>query len=128
MTVQFLEISNLESRTSGLKDAGFREIQTKSEKYPHDDRVAVLKFIADYLINSSDKIIKTQETIGYGSWVLKLKDSKEGNLEIWELNQNGEDYDLGADFSIGLLSKQRRICKENEQECLLPSADRMIVL
>jgi hypothetical protein len=114
--------------TIGLKAYINSEIQVQVD----DESLAgEARHLLDYLIqylDESNKLIKANQTISYGSWVLKFVSLSDDMLEIWELATSEGKFAKGASKALRLWRDQNLICKNNFTDFSPPSVNMLVAI
>jgi hypothetical protein len=103
--------------TIGLKSFIDYELSLKSFNNEQGE-LALLCFLIDYIILKSP-IIKNEQSISYGLWLLKFT-KVEDYYEIYELDNEFEKWQEGADNAIYYIEQQKVLCKDEQTEFTPP--------
>lgn len=71
----------------------------------------LLQYLAGYLRTGQERL-RDGETISYGYWLLKVRSTAEGILEILERTPDGDSFVVGASQALSYWRDQHRICEE----------------
>lgn len=92
-----------------------------------DERRRLLEHIADYAV-SSNVVLKPEETLAFGYWIVKFRTGSSGDLEIWEYNAGATQYVRGAQLTLTYWRQQHAVCERFEAAFTPPRPDQLVVL
>ncbi|MGR3856644.1 immunity protein Imm33 domain-containing protein [Chryseobacterium indologenes] len=113
--------------TEGLAPIIEKEIRLNIGKENEKDYIEVIKYIIDYVVNEN-QIISDNQTIAYYSWALQFKIQDNSYLELFEISENGDNFNKGCDLTISIIRSQSEICSQCELIPVFPNFSQQIVI
>lgn len=113
--------------TEGLAPIIGKEIRLNIGKQNEKDYIEVIKYIIDYVVNEN-QIISDNQTIAYYSWALKFKIQDNSYFELFEISENGDNFNKGCDLTISIIRSQSEICSQCELIPVFPNFSQQIVI
>lgn len=86
-----------------------------------------MQYIIDYVLEYN-QYPKAGETIVYYSWLLKFIGSDDNYLDLWEINNDGEEFIEGVENAIEIVENQINLCHKYEEYAQFPQFNQMIVI
>ncbi|HYM16109.1 MAG TPA: hypothetical protein VEZ14_11165 [Dehalococcoidia bacterium] len=109
MSVTILN-THADVRTQGLsRRIGYEVclgVTTDDERRGAQELVA---FVADYVARQRARLMP-EETMEYGIWLVKFRESTPGLLDVWEMAADGDEFRSGASNAIRAWREQRDVC------------------
>jgi len=113
--------------TDGLLQLGMDEIAIGEprEDWQPDAR-ALLDYVAAY-VESSKRIIRPDETMNYGFWLIKFRKTAD-YLEIFEYNEAATQFVAGARLAMEFWRDQHRVCGDVGAAFAPPRPDALVAI
>ena len=113
-------------RTRGLRSLGLREIRVAKPDAELDQAaVVMLQTLGEYVL-SHEKPIRPDDKVSHGYWVLMLRNSPDGDLEVFESTADGSDYVEGANLALRYWVEQSNVCRQAGAEFSPPRPDQKV--
>src|SRR5579859_2845160 len=123
-----IEKDNGWTRTTGLSPLGMQEIGIWEERPAwRDSAEALILFVASY-VTSSGAIIEPDETMNYGSWLIRFHAGDLPWLEVQEYDETGTHFISGASLAMRLWREQQEVCQGSHAPFEAPRADKLVAI
>ncbi len=114
--------------TSGLRAIGEPEIALRlADASLLAEGESLLHCLAGY-VRSGERRLRDGDTVAYGYWLLKVRGTPGGNLEILERSPNGRDFDPGATLTLSYWRDQHRTCTQAGVDFKPPRPDTLVAV
>jgi hypothetical protein len=90
------------------------------------DGEQLLAFVVDYVTRSGAAILP-EETLTYGSWLLKFRELRPNLLDVWERLPD-QTYVRGAERAMRFVRVQREVCARYKSGFAPPIGDQLVVI
>jgi hypothetical protein len=98
--------------TSGLAKRGQTEITVSiNSDELLKDAEDFLRFVVKYLETENQRIAPNQ-TMNYGYWLVKFKATVDGMLDVWEYDNELQEFQHGGSLAIKYWRDQRAVCEK----------------
>lgn len=125
--IQINTIDNIYVKTSGLNSYINKEISIKVGGHGPENYVEVVKYLIDYIVDNK-AIINKNQNIGYYSWLLQFRMDKENYYDVYEVNADGRNFNIGCDTAISVIKEQSELCWKYNLIPLFPNFNQSVVI
>jgi hypothetical protein len=87
----------------------------------------LLAFVAEYVTHHRARLMP-EETMEYGLWIVKFRESEGGVLDVWERTTDGSRFQPGASTAIRFWSEQHEVCEHHGAPFAPPHTTQLAVL
>lgn len=86
-----------------------------------------LRFLVAY-VKETKAVIKCNQTLAYGFWLVKFQASKDGFLEVFEYDAEATKFIPGISLAVTYWQEQHEMCNQLNTEFAPPRPDRIVVI
>lgn len=113
--------------TKGLTSYLDKEIRVAMGDNNQEDYINVIKYIVDYITENKPTIFENQN-IGYYSWLLQFRVDDQNYYDLYEVNNDGSDFNRGCDMAISVVRKQSELCSHYGLPVQFPNFNQSVVI
>ncbi|UCA59046.1 hypothetical protein KB553_18710 [Chryseobacterium rhizoplanae] len=104
-----------------------KEIRLFIRNQHKEDYIDVIKYIVDYVAENKP-VISENQNIGYYSWLLQFRVDDQNYYDLYEVNDDGSDFNRGCDTAISVVRTQSEICWEQNLIPIFPNFNQLVVI
>lgn len=113
--------------TKGLNSYLNKEVRLLIRNQHKEDYIDVIKYIVDYVTDNKPTISESQN-IGYYSWLLQFRSDEQNYYDLYEVNDDGSEFNRGCDTAISVIRKQSELCSHYELPVQFPNFNQSVVI
>ena len=115
-------------QTSGLLAKGRQELLVSfDDSSLREAAVEFVNEVARYQAEQN-RVVKAEETMTYGYWLVKFRQLREGLLDVYEYTQDAADFVRGASITLRYWIDQHEVCSRVQAPFSPPRADMLCVV
>ncbi len=125
--IQINVLDNLCVKTKELDSYITKEIRVAMGNNRPEDYIEVIKYLIDYIVDNKP-VISENQNIGYYSWLLQFRIDDQNYYDLYEVNEDGSDFNKGCDTAISVVRSQSEICRQQNLNPIFPNFNQSVVI